>query len=252
MFFKRTLLPVVGLVTLVAVVAAVAIGAAGAQTPGASYLVSATILSNNYKQGERSTVQFIFNRPVTLPNGDSGVGTLAPDTAASDLSKFTLGSGTHPVAVVVEVSGFIVEADFPPSVNVGLFEHASVSGGAVASTQGAVASQAGSARLTITSEGATSGPNLQGADVFNYSSAEGAPALPSRATETEFYFDKPIESVVPGDFGYYAPGATTPIMGTSIPAGGFTPGAESVTIDFPGTPEWRPTGSSHSRARRRE
>ncbi len=138
MFFKRTLLPVVGLVTLVAVVAAVAIGAVGAQTPGAPY---SGVGHHPVQQLQTGRAEYrsvhVQREPVTLPNGDSGVGTLAPDTAASDLSKFTLGSGTHPVAAVVEVSGLIVEADFPPSVNVGLFEHASVSGGAVASTPGA-------------------------------------------------------------------------------------------------------------------
>ena len=234
---KRIGFGLAGVAGLVAVVAAVAIGSAGAQTPAAPALVSVTILSNNFKQGERSTVQYTFSEPVTLPNGDSGVGAITPDLSPADLSKFRVGTGgTHPVAASVESNGFIVEADFLPSVNVGLFEHASVSAGAVASTPGAVASEPGSAGLTITTEGSTSGPDFTGADVFSDLAPEGAPLLPSRANQIEFFFDKPIESVVAGDFGYYAPGSTTPIMGTSVEAGGFAPGTTSVTIAFPGTP----------------
>jgi len=195
-----------------------ATSSAGAQALTSPTLVSATILANNYQQGERSTVQYTFNEPVTL-NG----------AAWSYLSDFTLGRGTHPIAAVVETNGFIVEADFPPSVNVGQFTHASVGAGAVVSTQGSVANSPGSAGLTITTHGATTGPDLRGADV------PGDPTTASAPTTNQviYYFDKPIETVVPGDFGIFLRGNSTPVMGASIPSGGFTPGSTVVTIAFP-------------------
>ena len=245
-----------GLITVGALVLAVVIplsvSSAGAQTPGAPTLVSATILANNYKMGERSIVQFTFSKKVTLPNGDSGVGTLLVDNSPADLAKFSLASGTHPIAASIEENGFIVEADFPPSVNVGMFENAAVKAGAVASNPGAVPSQAGTAGLTITTYGATTAPNGRADDIFTNGPAEGGSLLPPRANQIEFFFDKPIESVVPSEFGYYPPGSTTPLMGTGIPAGGFTPGSEFVTIEFPAYPGRRaPTGCFRSRARPR-
>lgn len=222
----RILTGAMGLTALVAVSAGVAISSARAQAPPAPQLVSATILVNNYRQTERSTVQFTFNEPVAL-NGP----------ASSYLRGFALGTlGIHPVAASIEPNGFIVEADYGPKVNVGMFEQASVRAGAVVSTQAHAANDPAAARLTVTSEPTTSAPDLRGADAFNVGPAEGGAALPSRADQMEFFFDKPVERIVPSDFGYYPPGSTTPVMGTSIPAGGFTPGATSVTIAFPGTP----------------
>ena len=211
----RRLVAAISLLALAAVGSALVMNSANAEAPNAPALVSATILSNNYKQGERSTVQYTFNQRVTL-NG----------LASSYLHDFTLGSlGRHPVAAAVESNGFVVEADFAPSLNIGLFENASVAAGAVVSTTGSVPNAADKARLTITTEGATSAPDLRGANAQQ----------PPVTNQIIYYFDKPIESVDPSSFGYYVAGNATPVMGTDIPSGGFTPGSTAVTIDFPGT-----------------
>ena len=181
---KRLSLGVILVTAAVALAVAIplAVTSAGAQAPSAPSLVSATILANNYKQGERSIVQFMFNEKVMLPNGDSGTGRLEVLTSPADLAKFALESGgTHPVAASVEENGFVVEADFPPSVNVGLFENASVKAGAVASNPGAVAVGAGSAGLTITTNGLTSGPDMQNADIYTNGPAEGGALLGAAA-----------------------------------------------------------------------
>jgi hypothetical protein len=186
---------------------------AQAQAPATSSpnLVSATILANNFRQDELSTVQFTFDTPVTL-NG----------TPSTYLSKFSLGTGTHPTTAVVEGNGFVVEANFPWRVNVGLFENATADAGAVVATQGNAPNASATQDLTVTTQGATSAPDFRGA------------VAPGASTnELLYFFDKPVERVEPEDFGFYLRGNPTPVMGTSVPSGGFKRGSTVVTIEFP-------------------
>lgn len=158
------------------------------------------------------TVQFTFNQPIALDGSPS-----------SYLSQFSLGTGTHPTTAAVETDGFVVEANFPAKVNVGLFENATASTGAVVATQGGATNDAGTQGVTVTTEGASTAPDFRGAAV----------QMDPIDNQVIYYFDKPLVSVNPADFGVYLRGNATPVMGSDVPQGGFTKGSTAVTIDVP-------------------
>lgn len=191
----------------------------------APVLVSAAITANNFKGLAPSIVQFTFSQPVT-PN--------AKDLADFSLQGYNVARPpANPLSVSEDASNpNVIDASYPPSVDVASYTIAVVSNDASPAVKGnsglgnGLAAPLGSVTLSgssgpsSTTEGSTTAPDLVSASVN-----------PANNKQVFFTFDKPVESVLNGTgFGYNSVPGTTKSVGATV-----TAGSDTVVATFTGS-----------------
>lgn len=191
----------------------------------APVLTGAAITANNFKGLSPSIVQFTFSQPVT-PN--------KADLADFALQGYNVGRpSAHPISVSEDAANpNVIDAAYPPSVDVASYTIAVVDNDATPAVRGnsgvgaGLGAPLGSVPLSgstgpsSTTTGSTTAPDLVSATVN-----------PANNHQVFYTFDKPVESITnPTGFGYNkVPG----IVGSISAA--LTPGSDTVTATFAGS-----------------
>lgn len=183
-------------------------------------LLSAKVITNGFPTGNTSTVQYVFDKNVTL-------GTTALFSIQGYNRTHVLTGASSTTAFVDPSNAMAIDVQFPPTVNAGNFTLAVASnssptlGAANAAGGGNLANPLGAVPLTAaapTASGATAGPDL-------VSAAQTSP------TQITYTFDKQVLASGPAaDFGYYNT-AGAKITGASIAT--FVTNTNTVTVNFP-------------------